>query len=52
MANTMALGEFNIEIIWKNIKNLHLSVYPPSGAVRIAAPLSMKINTFPHQLKI
>lgn len=45
MADTMMLGEFNIEIIWKNIKNLHLSVYPPSGAVRIAAPLSMKIDT-------
>jgi len=28
-----------VEIVRKNIKNLHLGVYPPNGKVRIAAPL-------------
>lgn len=31
-----------IEVIKKNIKNMHLSVHPPNGRVRIAAPISMK----------
>ena len=30
-----------VEIVRKNIKNLHLGVYPPSGRVRIAAPLRL-----------
>jgi predicted metal-dependent hydrolase len=28
-----------VEVVRKNIKNLHLAVYPPSGRVRIAVPL-------------
>ena len=28
-----------IDVVRKNIKNLHLGVYPPNGRVRIAAPL-------------
>jgi predicted metal-dependent hydrolase len=28
-----------IDVVRKNIKNLHLSVHPPTGRVRIAAPL-------------
>lgn|ERR1035437_3785352 len=28
-----------VEIVRKDIKNLHLGVYPPSGRVRVAAPL-------------
>src|SRR5438445_10084247 len=28
-----------VEIVKKNIKNLHLGVYPPAGRVRVAAPL-------------
>jgi predicted metal-dependent hydrolase len=39
------LGEINIEVEQKNIKNLHLSVYPPKGRVRIAAPSKMKLDT-------
>ena len=30
-----------VEVVRKNIKNLHLAVYPPEGRVRIAAPLHM-----------
>ena len=28
-----------IDVVRKNIKNLHLGVYPPAGRIRIAAPL-------------
>ncbi len=28
-----------VEVVRKDIKNLHLGVYPPSGRVRVAAPL-------------
>src|SRR5882762_10497392 len=28
-----------IEVVRKNIKNLHLGVYPPTGRIRVAAPL-------------
>lgn len=29
----------NVEVVRKDIKNLHLGVYPPNGRVRVAAPL-------------
>ena len=35
------VGSFTIDIERKEIKNLHLSVYPPNGRVRIAAPLNV-----------
>lgn len=35
------ISELSIEVIKKNIKNLHLSVLPPNGHVRISAPMSM-----------
>lgn len=28
-----------VDVVRKNIKNLHLAVYPPAGRVRVAAPL-------------
>ncbi|MCK7580579.1 MAG: M48 family metallopeptidase [Chromatiales bacterium] len=28
-----------VEVVRKDIKNLHLGVYPPNGRVRVAAPL-------------
>lgn len=39
------LGDFSAEVVFKNIKNVHLSVYPPHGRVRIAAPLRMSLDT-------
>lgn len=30
-----------VEVVRKDIKNLHLGVYPPSGRVRVAAPLTV-----------
>ncbi|WP_026073729.1 M48 family metallopeptidase [Acetivibrio cellulolyticus] len=38
-------GDIVIEVEQKDIKNIHLSVYPPSGAVRIAAPLKLDMDT-------
>lgn len=37
----MQIGNLNVEIRRKAIKNLHISVLPPSGAVRVSAPLKM-----------
>ncbi len=34
----MRVAEIDIEVIKKNIKNIHLTVLPPSGKVRITAP--------------
>jgi predicted metal-dependent hydrolase len=45
LVKTIVLGNITIEVIHKNIKNLHLSVYPPIGRVTIAAPLRMDIDT-------
>lgn len=39
------LGDLRIEVVRKAIRNLHLSVLPPSGTVRIAAPSQMKLDT-------
>jgi hypothetical protein len=30
-----------VQVVRKNIKNLHLGVYPPNGRVRVAAPLNV-----------
>lgn len=35
------VSDFSIDVIRKSIKNMHLSVYPPTGRVRIAAPLNI-----------
>jgi len=39
------LGEISVDVVFKAIKNVHLSVYPPSGRVRISAPERMNLNT-------
>jgi len=35
------VGNIEIDVDRKDIKNLHLAVYPPNGRVRIATPLSI-----------
>ncbi len=45
MAETVDLGDFSAEVIKKDIKNVHLSVYPPDGRVRISAPKWTNIDT-------
>lgn len=39
------LGNIAVDVVLKNIKNVHLSVYPPSGRVRISAPSRMSLGT-------
>jgi len=34
----ITVSDIPVEIVRKNIKNLHLGVYPPEGAVRISVP--------------
>jgi len=35
----ISVGDMHVDIVRKDIKNLHLGVYPPGGRVRVAAPL-------------
>ena len=37
----ITIGGLTIDVVQKNIKNMHLSVYPPAGRVRIAVPLNV-----------
>ena len=37
----MQIGNLSVEVCRKAIKNLHIIVLPPSGAVRVSAPLKM-----------
>jgi predicted metal-dependent hydrolase len=41
----LQLGDIAVDVVRKNIKNVHLSVHPPSGRVRIAAPERMSLET-------
>jgi predicted metal-dependent hydrolase len=41
MVTRLQLGDIAVDVVKKEIKNLHLSVYPPTGHVRISAPLRM-----------
>lgn len=45
MSTRIQLGEIALDVVQKDIRNIHLSVYPPTGAVRIAAPLRMDLET-------
>lgn len=37
-ATYMSVSGIDVEVVRKDIKNLHLAVYPPNGRVRIAVP--------------
>jgi len=37
----LKIGNVSVDFVRKDIKNLHLAVYPPKGRVRLAAPLSL-----------
>jgi predicted metal-dependent hydrolase len=45
MVTQIVLGDFAVDVVQKDIKNIHLSVYPPAGKVRISAPLRMDLDT-------
>jgi len=42
---SLRLGDIAVDVILKDIKNVHLSVYPPTGRVRISAPKRMSVDT-------
>ncbi len=44
MATQIKLGNIAVDVVLKDIKNVHLSVYPPTGRVRISAPKRMSID--------
>lgn len=45
MALQFKLGDTTVDVVLKDIKNVHLSVYPPTGRVRISAPKRMSLDT-------
>lgn len=45
MVTQIQLGEITATVVLKDIKNIHLSVYPPNGRVHISAPLRMDLDT-------
>lgn len=45
MNAVLDIGGVPIDVIFKDIKNVHLSVHPPTGRVRIAAPRRMSLET-------
>jgi predicted metal-dependent hydrolase len=45
MQKRIKLGDVAVDIVRKRIKNVHLSVHPPTGRIRIAAPRHMSLDT-------
>jgi predicted metal-dependent hydrolase len=44
MHSQIQLGDIAVDVIRKDIKNVHLSIHPPTGRVRIAAPERMSLD--------
>ncbi|WP_165835685.1 SprT family zinc-dependent metalloprotease [Stenotrophomonas sp. SPM] len=45
MPTRIALGGIEAEVVFKDIRNIHLTVLPPNGRVRISAPTHMALDT-------
>lgn len=45
MEARLQIGDLEVEVVRKDIKNVHLSVLPPAGRVRLSAPAHMKLDT-------
>ena len=45
MVAKLKLGDISVDVVLKDIQNVHLSVYPPTGRVRISAPSHMSMDT-------
>jgi predicted metal-dependent hydrolase len=45
MPARIALGGIEAEVVFKDIRNVHLTVLPPHGRVRISAPMHMALDT-------
>lgn len=44
METQIELGDLTVDVAFKDIKNIHLSVYPPNGRVHISAPAWMNLD--------
>jgi len=44
MVTVLQLGDLSVDVVFKDIKNVHLSVHPPTGRVRISAPERMAVD--------
>lgn len=45
MVTELEIGDVSVDVVFKDIKNVHLSVYPPTGRVRVSAPNDMPLET-------
>lgn len=45
MQTRIEIGDITANVTHKEIKNIHLSVYPPEGEVKISAPLHLSMDT-------
>lgn len=45
MVAKLDLGDITVDVVLKEIKNVHLSVHPPEGRVHISAPSRMSLDT-------
>ena len=41
MAEHILIGGFDVEVTKKDIKNIHLTVHPPTGVVKVSAPIDI-----------
>jgi predicted metal-dependent hydrolase len=44
-SSTLTLGDITIDVVFKDIKNIHLSVHPPLGRVSMVAPRRLQLDT-------
>ena len=44
MTELLSIGGFDVEVTKKDIKNIHLTVHPPAGVVKVSAPLDIDIQ--------
>ncbi|MSR55151.1 MAG: M48 family peptidase [Gemmataceae bacterium] len=44
MSETIQIGDISIRVTRKDVKNVHLSVYPPDGRVTLVAPTKTRLD--------
>ena len=45
MPSRITLGEIEADVVFKDIRNVHLTILPPKGRVRLSAPRHMALDT-------
>lgn len=45
MRDRVQLGDMTVDVVRKKIRNVHLSVHPPTGRVTISAPARLTLDT-------